>query len=81
MRAEIVTRNVAGIFSGDCPHCGEPILTDVCCGAEFECHHCSCYIEIQNYGDSFLFIQAKVKLLPAPPRAPRMIDPDTYYDY
>jgi hypothetical protein len=81
MRAELATRNVAGIFSGDCPHCNEPILSDSFCGERFSCAHCSGDIEIQNYGDSFLFTQAKVKLLPSPPRAPRMIDPDTYCDY
>ena len=81
MRAEIVTRNAAGIFSGSCPHCGEHIRADVCCGDEFACPHCIENIQVQNYGSTFLFLRAPVKVLPIPPRAPRMIDPDTYCDY
>jgi hypothetical protein len=81
MRAELATRNVAGIFSGNCPHCNKPILSDVYCGDEFSCAHCSGDIEIQNYGESFLFIQAKVKLLPRGPRRAQTIDPETYMDY
>lgn len=81
MRAEIVTRNAAGIFSGDCPHCGEHIQADVCCGDEFACPHCIGNIQVHNYGSTFLFLRAPVKVLPSSPRAPRMIDPDTYCDY
>lgn len=80
MRAEIVTRNVAGVFSGSCPHCNRPVLSDVCCGDEFSCTHCSGNIEIQNYGETFLFVQAKVKLLPSAIAA-RTIDLDAYCDY
>ena len=81
MRAEIAIRNVAGIFSGKCPHCSEPVLSDVCCGDEFSCVHCSGNIEIRNYGSTFLFLRAPVKVSSRKPRGPRMIDPETYCDY
>ena len=81
MRAEIVRRNQFGSFEGSCPSCGTHIISHENCGAEFECHHCSCDIEIQNYGENFLFIQAKVKPLPRRPRRPERIDPDSYVDY
>ena len=81
MRAEIVRRNQFGSFEGSCPSCGKHIISHENCGAEFRCHYCSYDIEIQNYGETFLFIQAKVKLLPRQRSAPKMIDPDSYADY
>ncbi len=81
MRAEIAIRNVVGIFSGNCPHCSRPVLSDICCGDEFSCVHCSGNIEIQNYGENFLLIQAKVKLLPKVRSRAKMINPDDYMGY
>ena len=82
MRAEIVTRNAEGIFSGSCPHCGERIRADDLLVSEtLACPHCIENIEVRSYGSTVLFLRAPVKVLPRPPRAPRMIDPDTYCDY
>ena len=81
MRAELATRNAAGIFSGNCPHCGEYIRADVCCGDEFACPHCVEGIQVQNYGETLLFTRAKVTILPRGPRRARTIDPETYMDY
>jgi len=80
MRAEIATRNGAGTFSGTCPHCNESVRTDVCCGDEFSCSYCSGSIEVQNYGNAFLFVHAPVKVSPRP-RQPQVIDPETYREY
>lgn len=81
MRAELATRNVAGIFSGNCPHCNEPILSDSFCGERFSCAHCSGDIQVQNYDNTFLFIHAPVTLLPRGQRRAQPIDPESYRDY
>jgi len=80
MRAEVVTRNETGSFSGTCPHCNESIFSDARCGDEFQCSNCSERIGIQNHGSVFLFVRAPVKVLPRP-RQPQVIDPDTYQEY
>ena len=81
MRAEFANRNSAGVFSGLCPSCGESISTDSRCGEEFECNHCSYSIQVENYSNYFLFVLAKVKLLPRTGQQSRMIDPNSYADY
>ena len=80
MRAEIATRNVDGNFSGNCPHCNSSILSDICCGDEFSCPHCSGNIRVQNYGSTFLFVHAPVKVLPRR-ETHQVIDPENYQYY
>jgi hypothetical protein len=81
MRAEVIRRNQFGSFEGPCPSCETHIIAHENCGDEFVCHHCSCDIEIQNYDDNFLFVQAKVKLLPRARGRAERVDPDSYVDY